>query len=321
MLETIDKLLPTDFPAIQRTTLETLQVNLGYKCNQQCLHCHVNASPKRKEVMSKEVIDDVLAAINKLNIKMLDLTGGAPELNPHFRYLVEQARAMSVHVINRCNLTILSEPGQENLAEFLAANKVEVVASLPCYTVSNVDGQRGKGVYDKSIYGLKVLNKLGYGVNGTAFELNLVYNPGGAFLPPSQQQLQTDYKKKLFDEHGIVFNALFTITNMPIKRFGSTLLSKGRFSEYMQLLKQAHQKTNVATVMCRSMVSVDWQGNLYDCDFNQMLSLPIKDDKQQSLHIKNLTNNVLAATQITIAEHCYGCTAGQGSSCGGALAN
>ena len=320
MLETIDKLLPTDFPLIKRTRLETLQVNLGYKCNQQCLHCHVNASPKRKEVMSKKIIDSLLIAIKKLKIKTLDLTGGAPELNPHFRYLVEHARAMSVDVIDRCNLTVLSEPGQDDLAEFLAVNKVEVVASLPCYSKDNVDGQRGQGVYLKSIHGLKLLNKKGYGVD-PELELNLVYNPGGAFLPPSQQLLQEDYKKKLSAEHGIIFNALFTITNMPIKRFGSTLLSKGLFNEYMQLLKEAHQQTNLATVMCRSMVSVDWQGYVYDCDFNQMLGLAIKDKNKQRLHIETLTNELLDSTEITIAEHCYGCTAGQGSSCGGALAD
>ena len=193
MLETLDKLLPTDFPSIKRTALETLQVNLGYKCNQQCLHCHVNAGPNRKEVMSLETIDSVLAALKKLKIKNLDLTGGAPELNPHFKYLIEQARAMSVHVIDRCNLTILSEPNQEGLADFLAQNNVEIVASLPCYTQDNVDSQRGKGVYQQSIQGLKILNKLGYGQKNSSLQLNLVNNPGGAFLPPSQQSLQIDY--------------------------------------------------------------------------------------------------------------------------------
>ena len=318
MLETIDKLLPTDFPYIKRTQLETLQVNLGYLCNQQCLHCHVNAGPKRTEIMTKEVIDCLLDSLIPLNIKTLDLTGGAPELNPHFRYLVERARAMSVHVIDRCNLTVLSEPKQEDLTEFLAANKVEVVASLPCYTEDTVDSQRGKGVYNKSIDGLKKLNTLGYGKQDSNLVLNLVYNPNGAFLPPSQLDLQSDYKKKLFNEHGIVFNSVFTITNMPIKRFGSTLLSKGTFDDYIKLLKSAHQCANLATVMCRSMISIDWQGYIYDCDFNQMLDLPIKY-KDNRLHIKTLTNRLLETTQITIAEHCYGCTAGQGSSCGGAL--
>lgn len=319
MLETLDKLLPTDFPSIKRTKLETLQVNLGYKCNQQCLHCHVNAGPNRKEVMSLETINSVLTAIKKLKIKNLDLTGGAPELNPHFKYLIEQARAMSVHVIDRCNLTILTEANQENLAEFLAHNNVEVIASLPCYTEDNVDGQRGKGVYQKSIQGLKILNELGYGLEDSSLQLNLVYNPGGAFLPPSQQSLQSDYKKKLLEEHGIKFNALYTITNMPIKRFGSTLLSKGTFDDYMQTLKSAHQDNNISTVMCRSLVSIDWKGNLYDCDFNQMLDLPITDNNNQRLHIDSIESSNLNDKKIYIADHCYGCTAGQGSSCGGAL--
>lgn len=319
MLETLDKLLPTDFPSIKRTKLETLQVNLGYKCNQQCLHCHVNAGPNRKEVMSLETINSVLTAIKKLKIKNLDLTGGAPELNPHFKHLIEQARAMSVHVMDRCNLTILTEPNQEGLADFLARNNVEVIASLPCYTEDNVDGQRGKGVYQKSIQGLKILNELGYGLEDSSLQLNLVYNPGGAFLPPSQQSLQSDYKQKLLEEHGIRFNSLFTITNMPIKRFGSTLLSKGTFDEYMQILKSAHQDNNLSTVMCRSLVSIDWKGYLYDCDFNQMLDLPITDNNNQRLHINSIKSSSLNDKKIYIADHCYGCTAGQGSSCGGAL--
>ena len=321
MLETLDKLLPSDFPEIKRSQLDTLQVNLGYLCNQQCLHCHVNAGPKRTEIMRKDVIDDVLESIKKLGIKILDLTGGAPELNPHFKYLVERAREMSVHVIDRCNLTILTEPGQSQLAEFLAANNVEIVASLPCYSEQNVDQQRGKGVYERSIEGLKILNSLGYGKEGSNLQLNLVYNPGGAFLPPSQMTLELDYKKKLYNEHGVYFNSLFTITNMPIKRFGSTLLSKGLFADYMQLLKDAYQKSNLQTVMCRSMVSVDWQGYIYDCDFNQMLELPINDQQENRIHISTLTQSLLDKTEITIAEHCYGCTAGQGSSCGGALSD
>lgn len=321
MLETLDKLLPTDFPSIKRASLETLQVNLGYKCNQQCLHCHVNAGPKRTEVMSLETIDSVLKALKDLKIKNLDLTGGAPELNPHFKYLVEQATAMSVHVIDRCNLTILSEPNHEDLAQFLADNHVEIIASLPCYTEDNVDDQRGKGVYQKSINGLKLLNKLGYGKKNSLLKLNLVYNPGGAFLPPSQQSLEIDFKNKLRDEHGIEFNSLFTITNMPIKRFGSTLLSKGTFHEYMDLLKSAHKKDNVPTVMCRSLVSIDWKGYLYDCDFNQMLDLPITNENNERLHIDSIGTMPLDAMNIYIADHCYGCTAGQGSSCGGALAD
>jgi len=319
MLDTLNKLLPTDFPSISRQKLETLQVNLGYKCNQQCLHCHVNAGPNRKEMMDKNTIDSVLSIIRKLKINNLDLTGGAPELNLHFKYLVEQATRTSVHVIDRCNLTILTEPRQDGLACFLAENKVEVVASLPCYKEENVDGQRGKGVYQKSLEGLKILNDLGYGQAGSSLQLNLVYNPGGAFLPPPQQDLERDFKEKLYDEYGIVFNALYTITNMPIKRFGSTLLSKGTFKDYMQLLKDAHQPTNLSTVMCRSMVSVDWQGYLYDCDFNQMLNLPIKNALNQDLHLDSMDDKDLNDLPIYIADHCYGCTAGQGSSCGGAL--
>lgn len=319
MLDTLEKLLPTDFPSISRQQLEILQVNLGYKCNQQCLHCHVNAGPNRKEVMSEATIHSVVKAIKALKITTLDLTGGAPELNPHFRYLVEQASQMSVHIMDRCNLTILTEPGQQGLAAFLAKHNVEVVASLPCYTEGNVDGQRGKGVYQKSLQGLKILNELGYGQAGSALKLNLVYNPGGAFLPPSQQDLERDYKEKLFSEHDIVFNSLYTLANMPIKRFGSTLLSKGTFEEYMLLLKSAHQQTNLSTVMCRSMVSVDWQGYLYDCDFNQMLNLPIKDAANKKLCLDTTDSNTLKELPIYIADHCYGCTAGQGSSCGGAL--
>jgi len=319
MLETLDKLLPTDFPSIKRAKLETLQVNLGYKCNQQCLHCHVNAGPNRKEVMSLETINSILTAIKKLNIKKIDLTGGAPELNPHFKYLIEQARSMSVHVIDRCNLTILTEPNQEGLADFLADNNVEIVASLPCYTEETVDSQRGKGVYQKSIQGLKILNELGYGQEKSSLQLNLVYNPGGAFLPPAQQHLEKDYKKMLLTKHGIVFNSLYTITNMPIKRFGSTLLSKGTFTNYMQLLKSAYQHDNLSTVMCRSLFSIDWNGYLYDCDFNQMLDLPISDNNNQRLHIDSIELTTLDKMNIYIADHCYGCTAGQGSSCGGAL--
>lgn len=319
MLETIDKLLPTDFPSIQRTALSTLQVNLGYVCNQQCVHCHVNAGPKRTEIMSIDTIESVLRSIKSLSITTLDLTGGAPELNPHFKYLVEQACLMDVHVIDRCNLTILSEPNQETLAEFLAKHHVEVIASLPCYTEETVDDQRGKGVYQKSIYGLKLLNSLGYGSPDSVLKLNLVYNPGGAFLPPAQQQLESDFKTKLLEEHGVIFNSLFTITNMPIKRFGSTLLSKGTFDEYMTLLKSAHQDSNIDTVMCRTLISVDWKGYIFDCDFNQMLDLPIVDNLKQRMHIDSLQNTMLNDAKIIIADHCYGCTAGQGSSCGGAL--
>ncbi len=318
MHATLPLLEKTDFPAIKRSTPKTLQVNLGYRCNQQCLHCHVDASPNRTESMSDDNINEVIKLLSSGLIDTLDLTGGAPELHPKFQYLVERARVLDVHIIDRCNLTILSEPGQENLAEFLTANQVEVVASLPCYTEDNVDGQRGKGVFSASIEGIKKLNDLGYAQEFSDQVLNLVYNPTGAFLPPSQDELETDYKKKLSDQFGIQFNHLFTITNMPIKRFGSTLISKGTFDEYMNLLKSAYSAENLKTVMCRDLISVDWQGNLYDCDFNQMLDLPLYLDGNKK-HISNISLEDLSDNNIVIADHCYGCTAGQGSSCGGAL--
>lgn len=319
MHATLPLLVETDFPAIKRESLETLQVNLGYLCNQQCLHCHVDSSPKRKENMSFSTVEMVINLLSAQKIKTLDLTGGAPEMNPNFRYLVKEARALGIHVIDRCNLTILEEPGQEDLAEFLTTQQVEVVASLPCYSEENVDKQRGKGVFNGSIQGLKKLNERGYGKEGSGLRLNLVYNPIGPYLSPSQSELQADYKQKLKADFGIVFNQLFTITNMPIKRFGSTLISKGNFEEYMQLLKDNYSIDNLNAVMCRSTVSVDWQGYLYDCDFNQMLSLPMKDNIGSRLHIKDLIKKALIGMPIVIADHCYGCTAGQGSSCGGAL--
>jgi len=313
-------LLDTDFPAIRRDSLETLQVNLGYTCNQSCLHCHVNAGPKRKEQMSRENIDNVLRFLANTNIRRLDLTGGAPELNEHFRYLVSEARKHHVHVIDRCNLTILNEPGQEDLADFLAANQVEVVASLPCYLQENVDSQRGQGVYQGSIAALQRLNQLGYGKQDSGLLLNLMYNPTGTALPPEQVALEQDYKQQLGQHFGIVFNRLYTLTNMPIMRFGSTLISRGQFNSYMQMLKQAHQQSNLGTVMCRSLISIDWQGYVYDCDFNQMLGMPLLFGDRMKAHINELDMAALENNPIHVAEHCYGCTAGGGSSCGGALA-
>ncbi len=319
MHATLPLLKETDFPPIRRSQLETLQVNLGYVCNQQCLHCHVNAGPKRKESMSRENIEQLLNFMDRSAINLLDLTGGAPELNPHFRHLVEQARARDVHVLDRCNLSILQEPGQEDLAEFLAQNRVEIVASLPCYLKENVDGQRGKGVYDASMAGLKKLNALGYGLAGSGLLLNLVYNPTGPFLPPPQNQLEVDYKLELKNRFGIEFNGLFTLANMPIQRFGSMLISKGGFDEYMNLLKTAHQNDNLQTVMCRSLISIDWQGYVYDCDFNQMLDLPLRSAGKSRQHLRELNHDALSGLPIVVADHCYACTAGQGSSCGGAL--
>lgn len=320
MHATLPLLVATDFPPVRRAALQTLQVNLGYRCNQSCLHCHVNAGPNRSEMMEAATVDQVLAVLTARRVETLDLTGGAPELNPHFRRLVAGARALGVKVIDRCNLTILSEPGQEDLAEFLAAQGVEVVASLPCYSPANVDRQRGDGVFEASIAGLKRLNALGYGQDGSGLGLNLVYNPQGPVLPPPQQKLEADYKRELAAHFGIVFNRLYALTNMPIQRFGSTLVSKGSFASYMALLRGAYQAENLDTLMCRSTVSVDWQGDLYDCDFNQMLGLRARLKGRERPQLADLLGEDPDGEAIHIADHCYGCTAGQGSSCGGALA-
>jgi len=320
MLDTASRLFPGDFPRLSRNRLTTLQVNLGYLCNQTCQHCHVDAGPKRKEVMTAETITQILKFLENQQIATLDLTGGAPELNPGFRQLVKAARRLGVHVIDRCNLTILEEPGQEGLAEFLAEQKVEVIASLPCYQSENVNEQRGKGVFEKSIAALRRLNVLGYGSRDAALELNLVFNPLGPVLPPDQLLLEKDYQQQLHDAHGIRFNRLFTIVNMPIKRFGSMLASRQEFDSYLGLLKSAHQETNLPSVMCRQLVSLDWQGFVYDCDFNQMLGLPLRTSGSERLHISELLAVDLQDREIHVGDHCYGCTAGQGSSCGGALA-
>lgn len=306
------------FPKLNRTKLDTLQVNLGYLCNMTCLHCHVNAGPKRTEIMERETVDQLIAFMDANEITTLDLTGGAPEMNPDFKYLVEAARSRRIKVIDRCNLTILSYPGYEDLAQFLADNEVEVVASLPCYLEDNVDAQRGEGTFDASISALQQLNALGFGKADSGLTLNLVYNPQGDSLPPPQEALQAGYKKHLMEHFGIEFNELFTITNMPIQRFGSTLVSKGKFDSYMQTLQDSHSDDNLAAVMCRSLISIDWQGYVYDCDFNQMLDLPL-GKTQQKTHITDLTARSLDTGAIRVAGHCFGCTAGQGSSCGGAL--
>ena len=319
MRPTLPLLVQTDFPALRRKALETLQVNLGYKCNQSCVHCHVNAGPNRTEMMDAETVRLVLSVLRARQVRTLDVTGGAPELNENFRMLVRQARSMGVRVIDRCNLTILSEPGQEGLADFLAEQGVEVTASLPCYSPSNVDRQRGDGVFERSIAGLQTLNALGYGLEGSGLTLNLVYNPQGAVLPPAQGPLEADYKRELWKHFGIRFDQLFVITNMPVQRFGSTLVSKGSFEGYMRLLKDAYRPENLQTVMCRTLLSVDWQGYLYDCDFNQMLGMPAASGSSSRPHLRDLLSTDAVATPISVADHCYGCTAGQGSSCGGAL--
>ena len=315
MKDTLPLLCNTDFPAIRRDKLQTLQVNLGYLCNQQCLHCHVDASPRRTEIMDEQTVQSVIDFMLQQSIATLDLTGGAPEMNPSFRRLVTTARQHGIHVIDRCNLTIVVEPGYAWLVDFLAQQQVEVIASMPCYLQENVDAQRGKGVYDKSIQGLQRLNQAGFG-RDPKLPLNLVYNPQGLNLPPEQTALQADYKRELKQRYDIDFNQLYTIANMPIKRFGSALLSRGEFADYMRLLKSSHQADNVAAVMCRTLISVDWQGYVYDCDFNQMLGLPAANRKRQ---LAELLHTDISGDPIVVMEHCYGCTAGQGSSCGGAL--
>ena len=320
MHETLSRLEQTDFPAIKRNILEILQVNLGYLCNLSCTHCHVNAGPKRTELMDKATVDLVLGFIKRANIHTLDLTGGAPEMNPHFKYLVMRAREMAVTVIDRCNLVILEEAGFEDMAGFLAANKVVINASLPCYLEDNVDKQRGKGTFNASLSALKKLNSLGYGQTDSELQLNLVFNPQGAYLPPDQKVLEKDYKQHLQTHYGIVFNKLFALTNLPIQRFGSILISKGLFKDYMQLLKDNYRPENLSGVMCRNTMSVDWQGFVYDCDFNQMLQLPLGANPSSKTHISELISpSSLMDSSITVRQHCYGCTAGQGSSCGGAL--
>jgi radical SAM/Cys-rich protein len=316
MHATLHLLQKTDFPALKRAGLETLQVNLGYRCNQQCLHCHVNAGPRRKEVMERAMVEQVLEFIHAANITTLDLTGGAPELNPHFRYLVQSARSMGIEVIDRCNLTILEETGFEDMAAFFAAQRIQVTASLPCYLEDNVERQRGKGVFTASIRALQHLNELGYGNPQTGLALNLVYNPQVAVLPPPQADLERAYRHELGVRYGIRFTRLLTLANMPIQRFGSTLVSKGEFHMYMRLLRDTHQDANLDNVMCRSLISVDWQGYVYDCDFNQMLGLPLGGRRT---HLTELMDLDLDAVPIMVADHCYGCTAGQGSSCSGAL--
>ncbi len=319
MHATLHRLESSGFPRLRREVLETLQVNVGYRCNQTCLHCHVNAGPTRTEEMTRGTVLDVIAFLKESGVRTLDITGGAPELNPHFGFLVSSAHDLGVHVMDRCNLTILEQPGQEGLAQFLADHGVEVVASLPCYMEDNVDAQRGEGVFAASIRALQLLNRFGYGVPGSGLALNLVYNPQGPVLPPAQAQLEKDYRHYLGEQFDITFDNLFVLTNMPIKRFGSTLVSKGQFEAYMNLLKGAYQPQNLASVMCRSLISVDWRGYVYDCDFNQMLGLPIYSEEGARTHLSQLTGGDLAGNPIVVKDHCYGCTAGQGSSCGGAM--
>ena len=307
------------FPPLRRRTPDTLQVNLGYRCNQACSHCHVDAGPNRTEEMQGETIDDILDYIDSSAVRTLDITGGAPELNPHFRRLVRSARERGLRVIDRCNLTVLNLPHQADLAEFLARQGVEITASLPCYLEDNVDRQRGKGVFAGSLDALRRLNALGYGTAGSARILNLVYNPQGPHLPPSQPDLEQAYRERLTMELGIAFTRLLVITNMPIARFRHALERNNQLSDYLGLLIQSHDPVNLQNVMCRTLLSVDWRGFVYDCDFNQMMGIPLSCGGRARVRLRELMDIDLTANPIAVAEHCFGCTAGQGSSCGGAL--
>jgi radical SAM/Cys-rich protein len=313
----------TTFPPLRRSALTTLQVNLGYRCNQACSHCHVAAGPTRSEMMDGATLALIPQVLVARAVGTLDLTGGAPELHPGFRQLVRQARALGVSVIDRCNLTILSEEGQQDLAAFLAQQGVRVVASLPCYLQDNVDRQRGSGVFARSIAGLQQLNALGYGQAGSGLALDLVFNPQGPSLPPPQQQLEEAYRRHLGDTYGVVFNRLLALANMPIARFADQLCRSGELLRYQQLLEHNHNPANLGQVMCRSLISVDWQGRLYDCDFNQMLALPQLSASGSGAgsgrHLSDLLAWDPTGAPIVVADHCYGCTAGSGSSCGGSL--
>jgi radical SAM/Cys-rich protein len=299
------------------TGISIFQINIGKLCNQTCGHCHVDAGPDRTEIMSRETAAQCITALAQTDIPTVDITGGAPELNPHFRWLVEQARGLNRHVIDRCNLSVLLLPSQTDLAEFLAHHQVEVIASLPSYRASQTDAQRGDGIFEKSLDALRLLNQVGYGRPDSGLALNLVYNPVGAFLPPKQAAIEAQFKKELRTHHGIEFNRLYTITNMPISRFLEFLVASGNYEQYMTRLVNAFNPTAAAGVMCRSTLSVGWDGTLYDCDFNQMLELPV--DHGAPSHIRDFDPAQLHHRQIVTRNHCFGCTAGSGSSCGGTV--
>lgn len=306
---------------LRRRALTTLQINVGRHCNQSCRHCHVGAGPTRPEEMTRETAERLIGLLEGPGgdgIHTVDITGGAPELNPNFRTLVEASRRLDRHVIDRCNLTVLLEPGQEDTAAFLAAHGVEIIASLPCYTRENVDRQRGPGVFDRSLEALRRLNALGYGHPDTGRVLKLVYNPGGAFLPAAQCALEADYRAHLREESGIEFNVLLTLTNAPIRRFRRQLLQAGGLDDYMRLLHDRFNDDTVDGLMCRNLVSVSWDGGLFDCDFNQAVDLPVPGTARTIWEISSLRE--LDDAPIAVGDHCYSCTAGAGSSCGGALA-
>jgi radical SAM/Cys-rich protein len=303
----------------KRRAVDVLQVNMGRYCNLACIHCHVESGPTRTEMMSRETVDGVLRFLARTDIPTLDITGGAPELHADFDYLVVAARQLKRHVMDRCNLTVIFEPGKDYLPEFFKEHEIELICSLPCYSQENVDKQRGKGTFDLSIRALQRLNEAGYGQPDSKLILNLVYNPVGPHLPPPQAPLEQDYKRILRQEFGIVFNQLFCLTNMPITRYATHLKLRGEYDRYVELLESNFNPATVDQVMCRNLVSVGWSGNIYDCDFNQMLDLPIRDGAGRPLKITSLGLDEVTNRPITVGDHCYACTAGYGSSCGGAL--
>lgn len=305
--------------SFRKRKVDVLQINMGKYCNQACLHCHVEAGPARKEMMTLDTVESVLRFLEKSDIKKVDITGGAPELNPHFDTLVERCVQLSRHVMDRCNLTVIFEPGKGYLPDFFQKNRVELICSLPCYTEENVDQQRGKGTFDQSIRALQLLNRLGYGVTDTGLELQLVYNPVGAHLPPPQDRLERDYRKILKEKYGIVFNHLYCLTNMPITRFETFLKLRNEYHQYVELIESAFNPATLDKVMCRDLLSVGWEGSIFDCDFNQMLELPMRNQQGKPLMIWDLGANGLEDQSIIVGNHCYACTAGAGSSCGGSL--
>ena len=304
---------------LRRRAVEVLQVNLGKYCNLACIHCHVEAGPTRTEMMSRENVDALLRFLDRSKIPTLDITGGAPELHEDFDYLVESARKLGRHVMDRCNLTVIFEPGKDYLPEFFRRHQVELVCSLPCYSIENVDKQRGKGTFDGSIRALQIFNQLGYGQPESGLQLNLVYNPVGPHLPPPQEKLEQDYRRILCEQFAIEFNHLFCLTNMPITRYATHLKLRGEYGRYLELLEDNFNAATVDQVMCRNLISIGWDGWVYDCDFNQMLDLPITNEAGRRLHISSLTMDQLTNSSIAVGDHCYACTAGAGSSCGGAL--
>jgi len=302
-----------------RRRIDVLQINMGKYCNLACIHCHVESGPNRIELMSRETVDAVLRFLGRTNIPTVDITGGAPELNPTFEYLVESAVGLGRHVMDRCNLTVIFEPGKDYLPEFFKRHRVELVCSLPCYSEENVDRQRGKGTFELSIRALKIFNELGYGQSESGLVLNLVYNPVGPHLPPPQDQLEQDYKRILKEKFGIIFDRLYCLSNMPITRYATHLKLRGEYEQYIELLESSFNASTLDQVMCRNLISIGWEGTIYDCDFNQMLDLPIRDADGKALNISTLSVDQVQHLPVTVGDHCYACTAGSGSSCGGAL--